>query len=438
MRLSNIFLHFSLILTAAVLFSCSGDNTETERTGVTGSFTESEETFSGWNSVVLRNAYVRLDIVPELGGKIMGYSAFGNQILWHNPVLAGQIDPFYQNDLGEEFINCGGAKVWPAPQGDWGGPPDNVLDGSPYEYNREGNTVTVTGPEDNEPGRSGIQYQHSYTLIPRSTYVDFDITMRNCVSDPIEWSLWHLSTVPADKNITIYVPVDEGDWEVMHGDRDNNEQWLGVENGIFRARPNNRVGKVGMMAREGWAAMFDHDAGIVYAIFYPLEEMDSNGEFPHGGHNFEIWSTGAVEVDGAINPDMAHMELEVLAPLAQLTPDESTSLHTRWAACKASAIKKVLPSAVISEEFALNNGSATGKFGSFQAAIFAQELLRADGSRRGFKRIQDVNPMSEVSLNVRPIIPGDAARIRYLLIDKDENVIQVLTDIKIKPEDITA
>jgi hypothetical protein len=84
----------------------------------------------------------------------------------------------------------------------------------------------------------------------------------------------------------------------------------------------------------------------------------------------------------------------------------------------------------------LNEGNASGKFGSFQAAVFAQELLGADGSRRGFKKIQDVNPMSEVSLNVRAIIPPDAALIKYLLIDDDENVIQILAEIEIKPEDI--
>jgi hypothetical protein len=425
------------MLLLAALCSCSGEKAENADKKVTGSFAEYADTFNEWDSAVLRNSFVRLDVIPELGGKIMGYSAFGNQILWHNPTLRGEIDIFHQNDFGEPFINTGGAKVWPAPQGKWGGPPDKVLDGSPYEFTTEGNVITVTGPEDTESGRTGIQYSHRYTLQPKSTIVDLELTMKNSSASPIEWALWHLSTVPANGNYTVYVPVDKGNWEVMHGEK-NDEQWLGVTDGFFRARPNEFVGKVGMKVREGWAALHNEDAGIIYTMHYPLEKPGSGKKYPHGGHNFEIWSTGALKDEsGTVAPDMSHLELEVLAPLTELAPNESTSLNVKWGVCKASALKRVLPFAVISEEITLKNGSATGKLGTLQSATLEQELLLANGERRGIKKLAEVNPMSEVILNVVPVIPRDAAILRYQLIDANGDIIGILKEIKIKPEDIS-
>ena len=48
--------------------------------------------------------------------------------------------------------------------------------------------------------------------------VDLNLSMRNCVDHEVEWALWHLATVPVDRKFTVYVPVDEGNWEVMVGD----------------------------------------------------------------------------------------------------------------------------------------------------------------------------------------------------------------------------
>ena len=100
-----------------------------------------EKGFKGWNSLKLETAYARLDVVPELGGKIMGYDLRGTQILWHDPTKEGYVEKEQGYGMGQKFFNPGGAKVWPAPQGwsgkdEWPGPPDNVLDGSSYEIGR--------------------------------------------------------------------------------------------------------------------------------------------------------------------------------------------------------------------------------------------------------------------------------------------------------------
>ena len=431
MRLTNFQGKIVLILFFFAVCSCSQDSSKDKKDSISGKdFIGTSEGFYGWDSIILRNSYTRLDVVPELGGKIIGYNPIGLQILWHNPAHEGEIEIFQHNDFGEEFINVGGAKVWPAPQGEWGGPPDRILDGSPYTYTFDGKTITVTSPEDDGINRTGLQYNHRYSLMPSSTIVNINLSMTNIVDYSIEWSLWHLATVPVNRNFTLYVPVDNGNWNIMHGE-ENSNQWLGVENGLFRARYNKLIGKAGMKVREGWAAWHDEENGVVYALLFPLKE---DAEYPHGGHNFEIWSTGEIiNPDGSPAAEMSYMELEVLGPLTKLAPGESSSLDVKWGVCRCSGVKRVLPFGVIVEEIKIDDeGRVTGKFGVFRTGTLEQFLLDKNGEKRGRERLMEVSPLSEVTLNSKPNLPSDAVAIRYQLRDSDDIVIGVFGEVKVK------
>jgi len=431
MRLTKFPEKIILILLFFTVCSCSQDRDKDKGDSISGKgFIETSEGFYGWDSIILRNSYTRLDVVPELGGKIIGYNPVGLQILWHNPVHKGEIELFQQNDFGKEFINVGGAKVWPAPQGKWGGPPDRILDGSPYSYSFDGKTITVTSPEDDGVDRTGLQYNHRYSLMPSSTIVNINLSMTNIVDRPIEWALWHLATVPVDRNFTVYVPVDKGNWNVMHGE-ENSNQWLGVENGLFRARYNKLVGKAGMKVREGWAAWHEEENNVVYALLFPVDE---DAEYPHEGHNFEIWSSGEIiNPDGSPAAEMSYMELEVLGPLTKLAPGQSASLDVKWGTCRCSGVKRVLPFGVIVEEIKIDDdGLVTGKFGVFQAGTLEQFLLGKDGEKRGRDRLMEVSPLGEVRLNIKPDLPKDTVAIRYQIRDADDNVIGVFGEIKLK------
>ena len=260
----------ALLLLLLVVFSCSED--QSKKKAYKGSdigILEPVEGFQGWDSVTLRNTFSRLDVVPDLAGKILGYEAAGYQVLWHNPQLEGEIEPFQRNDKGQQFINPGGAKVWPAPQGKWGGPPDRILDGLPYTYTFDGSVITVTSPEDTGDERTGLQFTHTYSLKSSSSIMELNLSMTNVIDSSVEWSLWHLATIPAMSNATVYVPVLDEKWDVMNGEKDT-DQWLGVENGIFRARFNKTTGKVGMKVSEGWAAWHDEENDIVFVMMFPV------------------------------------------------------------------------------------------------------------------------------------------------------------------------
>ena len=430
MRFARFMKQPLLCLLVVAVASCSGEQDTGGKGAKSAAGTaQSTEGFYGWESVTFMNSFTRLDIVPELGGKIMGYEPIGQQILWHNPVHEGVIDYFQENDLGEPFRNTGGAKVWPAPQGKWGGPPDRVLDGLPYEFTREGSVITLTSPEDNGKGRTGLQFINQYSLIPGSTIATLNLSMKNVIDRPVEWALWSLATIPVKSSGTIYVPVDDGDWNQMHGEADP-EQWRGVKNGLFSARFTPSIGKVGMKVREGWAAWHDPEREIVYALLFTVEK---GADYPHGGHHFEIWSTGEVKNEaGIVDLSLANMELEVLGPLTKLNPGEMKDMEVQWAVCRCSNVVDVVPLGVISEEITMDEEkTVTGKFGVFYSGYLEEYFIDKDGNKKGRTKVMDVSPLTEAQFKRNPILPANADRLLYQIRRYDHSLVGVIAEIKL-------
>ena len=100
-----------------------------------------EGAYRGWKTIRLRNGLVELQVLPDIGGRIIQFKLGSKEFLWVNPRLAGKLPK--PNGLAADggWFNVGGDKLWPAPQGwdsdrQWPGPPDAVLDGQPYRLER--------------------------------------------------------------------------------------------------------------------------------------------------------------------------------------------------------------------------------------------------------------------------------------------------------------
>jgi len=118
------------------------------------------EDYRGWKTIHLDNGLVSLEIVPEIGGRLTQFRLGAKEFLWVNPQLAGKLPP--ESGLGPDggWLNYGGDKLWPAPQGwddeqQWPGPPDAVLDGQPYraEALDGGTAVQLTSRDDPRSGK---------------------------------------------------------------------------------------------------------------------------------------------------------------------------------------------------------------------------------------------------------------------------------------------
>ena len=163
--------------------------------------------YKGWSSYCLKNDLVSVQVVPQIGGRVMQVSLGGFEYFWVNPLLAGKGPTASGLDKDGGWLNYGGSKLWPAPQGwdndrQWPGPPDAVLDGQPYQMEelpgkRGEAAIRLTSGKD---PRSGIQFSRVVRLCDGSTRVNFQAMMRNIDTKPRRWGIWAHTQLNAAKH----------------------------------------------------------------------------------------------------------------------------------------------------------------------------------------------------------------------------------------------
>jgi hypothetical protein len=112
--------------------------------------------FDGWQAKEVANDWVRLTFVPQLGGRLMQVAFDGHSYLFVNPVYKGKyISP---DEAGGRWINYGGDKIWPLPEGNadeqhWNGA-STALDDGDYTFAIVSQSprciVRLQGPPDND------------------------------------------------------------------------------------------------------------------------------------------------------------------------------------------------------------------------------------------------------------------------------------------------
>ena len=89
--------------------------------------------FEGWQAEQLSNEWLRLTVVPQLGGRLMQVEFGGHAYLFVNPRYKGRYVPPSDPEARAGWINYGGDKIWPMPEGSqdeqhWPGPLSGPLD----------------------------------------------------------------------------------------------------------------------------------------------------------------------------------------------------------------------------------------------------------------------------------------------------------------------
>ncbi|MHC4365810.1 MAG: DUF4380 domain-containing protein, partial [Planctomycetota bacterium] len=227
-----------------------------------------------WDSIELKNDLIEVEAVPEIGGRIIQYKLGDYGFFWVNKELVNKKIPASRLGPDGEWLNYGGDKVWPAPQGQdndqqWPGPPDPVLDGGPYtaeiiKKNERIKAVRVTSEEDEQ---SGIQYSRKFKIFEDSTRVSIEATMENIDTKLRRWGVWVVTQFDTsnrhgdgyNKNYWAYCPVNPDSmyhkgYNVMFGLVGHLSYKPDYENGMMRVHYAYRVGKIGMDSSGGWIA----------------------------------------------------------------------------------------------------------------------------------------------------------------------------------------
>jgi hypothetical protein len=384
-------------------------------------------TYKGWKSVALTNGLIELQVVPDIGGRVMQFQLGPKEFFWVNPQLAGKPSPPGGLAPDGGWLNYGGDKLWPAPQGwdndqQWPGPPDAVLDGSPYtcDLDPAGPSIRLTSGDD---PRSGIRFSRVIRLFPASTRVAIAATMTNIDTKPRRWGIWaHTQLDGAQRDgarhnalLTAWCPLNPRSrfpqgYQVIFGAPDNPTFQPDRERGLMRVQYQYRVGKIGLDCRAGWVATVDGASGAVFVQQFRFEQTK---EYPDGS-SVEFWTNGIgkihaynkdieLKADPAENPYV--FESELLSPFAQLRPGASYRWYYDWYATQIGGnfpIVYCTPAGVVAEplvaKVAPQRVSLRGRFG-----VFMPGKVRAALYDAGQGRLQVVDVAAEVT-PLKPVV----------------------------------
>lgn len=312
-----------------------------------------------WDTIDLKNDLIEVQPVPKIGGRIIQYKLGDYGFFWVNKKLAGKEPPPGRLGPNGEWLNYGGDKLWPAPQGwdnenQWPGPPDPVLDGGPYtaEVKEEAgrvNAVKLTSAKDR---RSGIQFSRLIKLFEGTTRVRIRATMKNIDTKPRRWGIWAVTQFDTgnrhgdgyNQNYWTYCPLNPNsmyhkDYNVLFGVVNNTSFKPDYQNKMMRVHYENRVGKIGLDSPAGWVATVDATDGYVFVHRFKYE-----GAKPYPDNSsVEFWCNGQGEfvawgklVKMPEDPEQTPylLETEILSPFAKLDPGESYTFHYDWYAAR--------------------------------------------------------------------------------------------------------
>lgn len=387
MRVSNLSIAL-LVLCVAMAPACSKKSGKED---ASKQIALPETGFCGWNSLTLRNMFVRFDVVPEIGGRIMGYEMRGYQALWHDLAKEGQTS-------GAGF-NPGGAGVWFASRDGRGGIANAV-----YEAEAGDSVITVTSPVDS----SGLQFKKVYSLVSGSSLVRMTLSAKNVSGGAVEGTLRQTAAVSADSGCAVFVPVKKGNWRVVSGNKAN-PAWQNAGDGLFCARFAGQPGGVEMQSGDGWMAWYDAANGLVFVMMFPVEKGVKSVAVSAGDDAF--FQGGAVE---ACAPETSRMALELRGPVARLNPGETASLDVTWGVCRCSGIRRLASGGVVTEPLALKDGVVTGAFGVFDEGYLHFVCLDKAGNSISNGDIGKISPLAEVVVR-RPIsdLPSKCVKVQY-------------------------
>lgn len=389
--------------------------------------------YLGWKAEELANPWVKLEIVPELGGRLMQVTFGGHDYLFINKKLAGQVIP--PASAGHHWNNYGGDKIWPMPEGTkdeqhWAGAGGEPLDNSPFslEVLSQGKqcAVRLTGPVDPQIGQ---QYIRDISITPDSPVISFHAVMKNVSGYPQSWSEQSVSEYnaasPSDPSqfnpdfwgIVKANPASAylGGYHVRDGDAGNPAYT--VRDGLFRLHWNNILGEVWTDTTGGWAAVVDGTTGytMVERIRY-----DPTANYPDKttilfyttGRTAEISSTGPAPGTTPIY----YMEGEINSPVINLYPGESYAMDTQWYPTRmGSDFKTATWSGVVAEPLEVASTSSglklSGKFGVFYSGKLVAHYYSLGGVALGTATLDSVTPLQPLNLQQTVQAPAGTGRV---------------------------
>lgn len=401
--------------------------------------------FEGWQAEQLSNAWLRLTVVPQLGGRLMQVEFGGHAYLFINPRYKGRYIPPSDAAAKAGWINYGGDKIWPMPEGTqdeqhWPGPLSGPLDDGAYKLTIVSQNATcklrLTGPPDPQ---TGLQYSREISISADSAVIRFHAEMRNAASYPIRWSVqsvtqYDLSAEGSTYNhqFWAFAPLNPHSayldgYHVRAGLADDPS--FAVKNGMFVLHWLDLQNEVWLDSTAGWIAMWDAATGdAMVEKFHYSSDAQYPGKatviFYKNGPAVEFNNNGVPSLSSA-SPQRApyYMEAELNSPMVDLMPGETYSMDTDWYPARLrSELLGVTDAGAIAQPVsavAMARGlMISGAFGVFFPGQLVARLYDSRGVSTGNVRLQAVTPTHFVNLHQEIAAPAGTARVSIHLLNE--------------------
>lgn len=398
--------------------------------------------FDGWNAQEIENDWVQLLIVPTLGGRLMQVSFNGHPYLFINPKTKGAYIP--PEKAAGKWINYGGDKVWPMPEGDrdeehW------VLQSSPLDdgqyrfsvLSRQPRCVVrLEGPPD---PNTGLQYTRDIGIGADSPEISFHAAMKNVTGHPMRWSIQSVSQYnladpanPSNYNhdFWIYTPVNpQSAYLSGYHSVDGlvNDPSFAVQDGLFRLNWKYLQNEVWLDSPSGWMAVVDRTNGysmVERFTYFP------GAEYPGKATEIVYKNGPSVELDANGNPrltssdpaeDPYYTEAELNSPIVTLQPGASYAMDTEWFPTRNDqAVQSVTYAGMVAKPLSLaetaDGSRLTGSFAVFFPGRLEAELFDRQGVRRNQVALGAVSPRNRTDLDAPIALPPDIVRVSLHLI----------------------
>jgi hypothetical protein len=381
--------------------------------------------FLGWQAEEMSNPWVKLEITPQLGGRLIQVTFGGHDFLYINPALKGQVLPLGVG--GGDDRNYGGDKIWPMPEGDgdeqhWSGSYGN-LDSAPFTLQvlSSGPTscsVRMTGPVNPEIGQ---RYIRDIRIGPDTPVISFHVAMQNMTGYPQTWSEQTITEYPTSnpsgsENFTKLWGVTSlnpnsaflNRYHVRSGPAENPA--FQVKDGTLRVHWNDIMQEVWIDSPDGWLAAVDGSSGYTMV---ERHEIDSSREYP-GKASMIFYSSGP-PTPSEPHREGPFVECEMNSPMVKLAPGETYAMDTQWFPTRMGEdFKTTTYSGVIGTPLTATATPAglvlAGNFGVFYAGDLVVHYYggRSAGSTA---KLVSVTPTEPVQLQTTVQAPAGTSRV---------------------------
>lgn len=289
-----------------------------------------EVDFQGWPAWALTQGELSLQVVPSVGGRLMGIACGAHELCFTHPDLRGRHasdDPQRWAELCGtwSFPLWGGGKTWIAPESAWpGGAPHRDLDSGAWSvtdrwFDAESMGLVVQSPVCRQ---SGLQLRRRLAVPRGDTAWSIEHAVTNRGTAPLHCGLWDVLMLRRPASVTVPLPGKGTDRrDAVHALPGLPTRAELESSGRLRARP----GAVELdCSRPGaWKCGFDSEAGEISAelptvdgaVRYRRRSPVPAGERHAHGRPLEVFNA----------PELPYFEIETHSPAATLQPGETMS-----------------------------------------------------------------------------------------------------------------